>query len=358
MNRSIYIHYGTDICEMTYALMEQADVAPHIKPGGKVVLKPNLLIARPASEGATTHPEIAEGIIRYLQDHGFRDITIAEGAWAGADTPPAFSRCGYSDLAKRYGVRLVDTKRDAAVALETDGLRIAVCKTPLEADYLINIPVLKSHCQTGLTCCLKNMKGCIPDSEKRRFHSLGLHRPIALLGTVLRPDLHVVDSICGDLTFEEGGNPVEQNRILLGSDPVLLDSYAAQLIGYSPEEIEHVRLAAQYGVGTLYGEGVTIKEAGAESRPRTRAQHSRIARQLAAYIEEDSACSTCYAALIFALNKLGAPSLRGQKVKIGQGFRGKQPDGVGVGNCTKGCKHNIPGCPPKAVDIYKFLTIL
>ena len=58
-----------------------------------------------------------------------------------------------------------------------------------------------------MTCALKNCKGCLPDREKRRFHAEGLMRPIAALATALRPELTIVDSLCGDLDFEEGGNP-------------------------------------------------------------------------------------------------------------------------------------------------------
>ena len=52
-----------------------------------------------------------------------------------------------------------------------------------------------------MTCALKNLKGCLPDREKRRFHALGLQKPIAALGAALKPRLIVVDSICGDLDF-------------------------------------------------------------------------------------------------------------------------------------------------------------
>ena len=68
--------------------------------------------------------------------------------------------------------------------------------------------------QTVMTCALKNLKGCLPDREKRRFHTEELMRPIAALAAAIRPKLIIVDSICGDLNFEEGGNPVHTNRTL------------------------------------------------------------------------------------------------------------------------------------------------
>lgn len=79
-----------------------------------------------------------------------------------------------------------------------------ICCRALDAGYLINLPVLKGHCQARMTCALKNCKGCLPDREKRRFHAEGLMEPIAALAAALRPALTIVDSICGDLDFEEG----------------------------------------------------------------------------------------------------------------------------------------------------------
>ena len=90
----------------------------------------------------------------------------------------------------------------------------------LDANFLIDLPVLKGHCQTRMTCALKNLKGCLPDAEKRKFHAEGLMKPIAALAAALRPKLVIVDSICGDLDFEEGGNPIRTNRMYLGADLV------------------------------------------------------------------------------------------------------------------------------------------
>ncbi len=130
---------------------------------------------------------------------------------------------------------------------------LSICDEMSRLDYLINMPVLKGgHCQTKITCALKNMKGCIPDSEKRRFHTLGLHRPIAALNWAVRSDLVIVDGLIGDLDFEEGGNPVQMDRVLVGSDPVLVDSYVAALLGYEPEDIPYITFAAGLGLGGNY----------------------------------------------------------------------------------------------------------
>lgn len=350
-----YLGYGKDIPALISKLLECAEIKSRLPNAAKVVIKPNLVKAADPEQGATTHAEIVDALIVYLKAHcSPAAITIAEGAWLGAQTTRAFSVCGYDALARKHGVKLVDTKRDKTMRVHSHGLNLEICQTFLETDYFINIPVLKGHCQTLMTCCIKNLKGCIPDSEKSRYHSIGLDKPIAALGAALRPDLHIVDSICGDPTFEEGGNPLRTDRIIMGFDPVLLDSYGAGLIGLDYREVEYLRLAEEWGVGKFVSDSPDFVEIGGENRPATIPTRSRIASKLAGHIEESGACSACYAALIAALNKRGG-GLRGEKIKIGQGFRGKKPGGVGVGRCTSGCERHLPGCPPKAVDILEFL---
>ena len=354
----IYENYGTDYIAMTLELMDKADVASMLRPDLRVTVKPNLVVARFADGGATTHPEIVEGIIIYLQKNGVRNVTIAEGASVGVSTARAFDECGYSALSKKYGVALVDTKRDKTVTISggrADGLKI--CVSAFDTDFLINVPVLKGHCQTRLTCCIKNLKGLIPDSEKRRYHSAGLTKEIAKLGTAIKPQLHVIDSICGDLDFEEGGSPVDSNRIILGFDPVLLDSYCASLIGYHPDDIGYLRLAKEYGVGEYFSDSTRIVRLNAGEKPRTKRFHSAGAQRYVPMIDDDGACSACYAALVYALRQTGRIPIRNAdaKVKIGQGFKGRQAEGLGSGDCASGCERHVKGCPPSALDIVEFL---
>lgn len=150
---------------------------------------------------------------------------------------------GILRLTKKYGVKLIDTKDDRPLKINVDGFELNICTQVYSYDFLINVPLLKGHCQTQLTCALKNLKGLIPDSEKRRFHTLGLHKPIAYLNKAIKTHLVVVDSIMPDPDFEEGGNPVEKDFIALGFDPVLIDSFAAEHLGYNPYDIEYIRLA-------------------------------------------------------------------------------------------------------------------
>ncbi|WP_188399177.1 DUF362 domain-containing protein [Sporomusa sp. GT1] len=358
IKQELHVIYGTNYRQMVKDLLAKMQLAAGLDSQMQVAIKPNLVVAREASQGATTTPAVIEGIIEYLQANGIYNISIMEGSWVGDDTKRAFRVCGYTAIAQKYGVPLYDLKDDDFQVKRVGELELKVCKKPLTADFLINVPVLKAHCQTLLTCALKNLKGCIPDSEKRRFHQMGLMKPIAYLGKALPPGITIVDAIAGDLTFEEGGNPVRMDRIIAGRDPVLLDAYAAWLLGYSPADIEYIGIAERIGAGSADLAGAQIIEHNTGHKQASRFQPGNRAKQLARHVIAKEACSACYGSLIHALQRLednGTLRLLRQPVCIGQGYQGQATAGLGIGQCLRQCGSYVPGCPPTAKSIVDFL---
>lgn len=364
-NSNIYLIYGNNPLEMTKKILSTIKIETFIKPDSLIGIKPNLVVSKPASSGATTSPLITAGIIEYLQEKGLKRLLIFEGSWVGGNTTEAFRTCGYENLSKEYSVPLLDTKGDDRVTktmeLNTpqgvEQVKLEVCRSLLDVDFLINLPVLKGHCQTILTAALKNLKGCIPDREKRRFHTLGLHEPIAWLNRIRTSDFILVDSLCGDIDFEEGGNPVQMDRLIAGFDPVLIDSYCATLLGYAPEEIRYIKIAESLGVGSADLTKAKVLELN-KADTRINPPSSGRVKLLAKYTREQDACSACYANLIRALYKLereGRLKNLSSTVHIGQGFKGRSFNGVGVGSCTKKLSLSLKGCPPTALEITEFL---
>lgn len=353
----IRIIYGDNPKQIVKELLEVIKPEEEIDKNSLIGIKPNLVVAKPSSSGATTSPEIVEGIIEYLKSKGYDKIVIMEGSWVGDRTSNAFKVCGYENLSKKYNVPLIDLQKDNCKVYEINGLKINVCDCAAKVDYLINVPVLKGHCQTNMTCALKNMKGCIPNSEKRKFHTMGLHKPIAYLNKLIKQSLIIVDGMNGDLNFEEGGNPVQMNRIIAGKDPVLIDSYVAQLMGFSIEEVPYITMAESIGAGTADLANADIIELNKDKGLR-RLTPSRRVQQLSGYIVEDSSCSACYGSLIFALERLDEKGLLNklkEKLYIGQNYKNKHFDGIGIGTCTSKFNKWVKGCPPNAKDIVEYL---
>lgn len=347
--------FGTDPFEAGKVLIEKSEQWKYWKKEDVIGLKPNLVVSKKAASGATTHPDFVAGVISFLQEKGFSHLKIVEGSWVGDSTERAFKVCGYTDLSKKYSIPLVDLQKDDTVSCEATNGDYSICRSVLELDRLINMPVLKGHCQTSVTCALKNLKGCIPNSEKRRYHREGLHQPIADLNEILRADLILVDGLQGDPDFEEGGNPCRMNLFLAGTDPVLMDSYVTGILGLKVRDVPYIGKAADLGVGTpLCDDSQLIylnKGENLEGIERT-----ALADRLGSYISEKSACSACYASLMQALSQLEkSGDLPKEAVLIGQGYKGVSLKGYGVGQCLSGAEHFEKGCPPSVEDIVLFL---
>lgn len=212
-----------------------------------------------------------------------------------------------------------------------------------------------------MTCALKNCKGCLPDREKRRFHAEGLMEPIAALAAALRQALTIVDSICGDLDFEEGGNPVPTGRMLLGTDMVQIDAYGCRLMGLGPAQVPYIGLAERWGAGSsALAEGELVRL----NAPTDGAEYPRPSGAVAALtraVQARSACSACYASLVRALHRSGGTN---KAVAIGQGWKGMPFDGLvwGLLRLQPGSRSRLPalrrryppghGCLNSANGIY------
>lgn len=362
-DKNIFIDHGTAYKEMTKELLEASDLIGRIPDRScRVGIKPNLVSPSAASEGATTHPEVVAGIIEYLQAYGVRQITIMEGSWVGAKTSDAVRVCGYGELCRHYQVKFEDAQKSAWEKKDCRGMELAICSCVDQVDFMINVPVLKGHCQTKITCALKNMKGLIPNKEKRRFHQMGLHRPIAHLAAGIRQDFIVVDHICGDLDFEDGGNPVVCDQIWTAADPVLVDAWVCHLMGYEKDEVPYIAMAEELGVGCGDWTQANVCEykAGELSKVDFRdlsVSNTKKVVELQDAVEEVESCSACYGYLLPALDRLREEGLLDKldtKIAIGQGYK-KRPVKLGIGSCTDGSTHHLPGCPPMPDEIYQFL---
>ena len=355
----IYEIYGTDSHEMTKSLMNAGNVADKIPRGASIALKPNLVREGSPETGATTHAGVLSGCIEYLKESGFSDISIIESSWIGGNTQRSFKACGYDKVCEKYSVPFYDLKTDKMRMVDTPLRPMEIAAKALDADYLIDLPVLKGHCQTHITCALKNLKGCIPDKEKRQFHNEGLFKPIAALASALIPDLVIVDSICGDLYFEDGGNPVHTNRMILGFDAVQMDAYGCRLMGLKQENVPYISLAEKWGAGHVDLSDDDIVRLNEPVNSQEYPPASGLVKKLTGNVKADSACSACYAALVRALyisDKEGHPVK--DKICIGQGYQKKTPDGIGIGRCCQKAGICVMGCPPTPESIIKQLRSL
>ena len=123
----LLVTYGTDYVNMTEELLREAGLAELIGDRNRRIgIKPNLVAPVLAAEGGTTHPEVVEGLIRYLQANGFQDLTIMEGSWVGDKTEESFEVCGYNELAEKYQGKPIGAQKEPAVTMDWGGLELHI----------------------------------------------------------------------------------------------------------------------------------------------------------------------------------------------------------------------------------------
>jgi uncharacterized protein (DUF362 family) len=154
--------------------------------------------------------------------------------------------------------------------LSLRSLRIA--KTALDADLMLNMPVLKIHGgESQVTLCAKNMMGCISGSKS--FMHQDFNAKIIDLLQVVRPDLNIVDGIVGMERDEIQGRAVGADLVVASKDFVACDSVCSQLMGFKPGEVKHVDRVAEWGFGRSDLSNIRVEglDLGQVARPFERA---------------------------------------------------------------------------------------
>ncbi len=366
----VSIAYGDRVERIVRQLMEETGAMDQLRPDHTVMIKPNLVVSRESWIGVDTDPRVIEAIVKSLKDRGVHRITVGDGSGMGYSATKAFEYCGYRDLAARYELRLVDLEKDEfvkkPVSIEGPFKTLEIARTVLECDFLINVPVMKAHNETLITCSLKNLKGTMPRATKTAFHSANLHKAIAQLNSVLVPHLIIVDGLQGNLYSESGHDPVRMDRIIVGTNPVEVDSVVADTLGYAPRNIRHIGYSADAGLGTSELKEIRIRSLNRPSRKKRFSPPIHYSKRFPCQISAEGVCCTYMGNLIFALERLKGKGLLSERLTfvIGQNSKiptGKKTFSIAVGQCASkqdGADFRIDECPPTAGDIYQRVASL
>jgi uncharacterized protein (DUF362 family) len=344
-----------------------------IPPGATVLLKPNVVHPSPSGSGNITDVRLTEAVARLVLERSPGRVIIGEGSSVGYDFPgrrdtmTCLEASGTADVARRLGLRLVDLNRDEHVQVHAPDAYVmpdfAVARTAWEADVIVDLPVVKTHVRTGITCGLKNMKGVLPGEEKKRTHRMGLDRAIVDLNRVMRPHYTVVDAIVGVQGTHTGPEDrVPLGCVLAGADVVAIDAVCAAMMGFDVEQIHHVQLAAEAGLGVADLARIEVRgePISAVRRPFVPYQEAARERFGAATIIERNTCTGCMGELTSLFIYLRRAGFEGrfEDLAVIMGTPEEVPElhnkAVVIGKCARAysdCGVYVPGCPPHGIAI-------
>ena len=253
--------YGQSLEEKIEKAFDALQVWDKIRPGMKVVLKPNLVMSSKPEQAIITHPAFTAAVGKCVQKAGGR-VIIAESP-GGPYTPAAmkamFRATGYRDMAEACGFTLyTDCKsREVTLPQAKRCRELSVVEPFLDRDYLIDLPKLKTHSMVGFSGAVKNLFGTVPGLQKPELHCRFPEREpfsemLCDLCHFLGPDLSLMDGIWA----MEGNGPTGGRRrdlyVIAGSEsPWALDVAAASLVGLEPEKITMLWEGHERGYGPL-----------------------------------------------------------------------------------------------------------
>jgi len=348
--------------------------------GKRVLLKPNAgRIASPGS-GVITDPRVVAAAIDVFQEAG-AEVAVGESPIVGVRALDAFDAIGITLVAEERNCRCIDLDNKPPVKTSVpEGIAInslQICPEVLEYDFVVSIPVMKTHMHTGVTLAVKNMKGCLWGRSKVALHMLSpvegrpeksIDIAIADMSGVLRPDLSIIDGTVGmEGMGPSAGTARALGVIVVSADAFAADAVACGLMGKRAEDVPYLRIGAARGYGVINLDRITVTPTNWRDWmvPFASPPDNLSIEFPGINILDRNSCSACQSTLFLFLKRYGEgildyfPAGAPVNFAIGKGNEEVPAGTVCIGNCTAGHRGRgiyIPGCPPVGSEILHGLT--
>jgi len=227
--------------------------------GDRILVKPN--ISSP-NGFECANPSVAWAVARILSEYGC-EVLIGEDPAIPIEENFAYKEYGVHELAEKANAKVVSLRYGPHIKVKVPGngffSEIEVSRIAQEADLVVSVAAMKSQNITTVTLGLKNMKGLVRPSWKRKFHCDGLNQGIVDLNAAVKPGLSIIDGTFGKDLSASPWVSYPVGLIIASGDIVAADSVCARVMGFDPEEIEHITLAEEEGLGVLGLENIEIR---------------------------------------------------------------------------------------------------
>lgn len=349
-----------------------------IRNGDRVVISPNYGVPMKSDSGATTNPEVVVSVIEAAKEAGAKKVIVGESSVVGFDAGKVMAELGVQRMFEQAGAEVLNFDEDQKNVVEKKIPRgkllkkIKIFRPAAECNVLISVPVLKTHIYAGVSLGMKNLKGTLPDAQKKLFHRVGarkktdeqfeLDRCISDMMIVHHPDFTVIDGMIGQEGFVLGqgvcGTAVKMNTIIAGTDFVAVDAVGAYIMGFDPLKINHIRYCSEMGLGEA--DLTKIAVLGEDLDAIRREFRPAIPGELGTYenvrVVEGGSCSGCSLAIRWALNAFEPEKIhKWDKAVFFVGSEIEPPDKIDgrpflIGKCA--CRQpienavKVTGCPP------------
>jgi uncharacterized protein (DUF362 family) len=239
-----------------------------VKPGEKVVIKPNMSFEGAVQDAVNTHPGVIRELVIMCKEAGASRIRVLDHPLRPSE------QCiqGARDACRAFGddiVHALDKKdfyQEVAIGKGVSLSRTDVMKDVLGSEVLIAAPVAKSHGSTGVSLSMKGMMGLVFNRSVMHWR-YNLHSSIVDLCTILRPRLVIIDAT-RVLTTNGPGGPgkvITPRTVIASRDMVAADATAVARFEWygrkmEPRQVRHIKLAHERGLGRMDIENLNTRK--------------------------------------------------------------------------------------------------
>ncbi len=227
-----------------------------VRPGDRVVIKVNAAFASPPAISATSHPDLVKEVVMACIKAGASDVLVTDNPIN--DPASCFRLSGIGAAAEAAGGRVVLPAADLFANVSLAGARLIrdwpIMVGPLvKADCLIGMAPLKDHHRSGASMTIKNWYGLL-GGRRNVFHQ-DIHTIITELAALVRPTLVLLDAVTTMMHNGPTGGSISDlkntNTLVAGIDPVSVDAVGADILGRRINQLPHLQMAADAGLGTI-----------------------------------------------------------------------------------------------------------
>lgn len=244
---------------LEHVLAPLGGLAAVVKPGDRVLLKPNLLTGSRPGKECITRPELVYCVAKQVQALGGQPFLGDSPAFGSAYGVAKAN--GYLPFLEELDLPVVEFhgQRYQSIGESFDHLRLS--KEAMAADVVINLPKVKSHMQLTMTMGVKNLFGCVPGKMKAWWHlEAGKDRDrfgemLVETARSIGPDLTIADGIIGhEGNGPSGGEPRALGVLGASTNVFALDRALLEIVQVDPKSVPTIPAAERLGVGPTLAE--------------------------------------------------------------------------------------------------------
>jgi uncharacterized protein (DUF362 family) len=246
------------------AIVKEAVANSGLRGKSKIFIKPNL--SHPEYlPGVVTSPELMQQLVGLLRD-GNSEVIVGESNGFNYPCWTAFNKTGAEAAVKKAGGTVINLSEDKLIEVKFQGntplKRLFLPKTILDADAVVDLPLMKTHEFMAYSGAIKNLFGCVPSNKRIYLHPY-LPEVMYRLYTLFKPQLTIMDARVGiEGNGPTKGKPVKMDLMLTGNDALALDITAAKVMMLNWKETYLNYIAKKTGMleEDIKAKGLTVSE--------------------------------------------------------------------------------------------------